>query len=435
MRVTNRKNISFALVLVFLLFVMCGCSGIAKGITQAFLENAETEDTRKCEVTGRAFSGLEHYLNNPSYYEVDGIIRPSTLKILMVHGIGSHQPGYSTRLAENLARKLDLNQIAENPKRILLRSDQTLRKDLGYLILQRYLNIQSGKEMIFAELTWDSIVEREKSALDYDNSGEYKFRRANINNSLKLFVNQTIPDVLMYNGTSKLDIQLAIGQSMCWLLGYDWMDLPHGEYVCNTENSESLSRVNDDVVFITHSLGSRIVTDVLQLIAAKVSAKARTDSGYLLKKTILQQKEFPIFMLSNQLPLLQLGQDQPQVTNKIDSICSPDGQEQGERMFREVKLIAFSDPNDVFSYAISRTFLNGHMDSRLCPTLTNIMLNVAPIKTVLGNEFANPLSAHTEYDSDERVLDLLTFGIGQPESTELINNHCRWVETILQKKN
>ncbi|MFO7577186.1 MAG: hypothetical protein R6W66_05610 [Pelovirga sp.] len=425
------KNTAIAATVGLLLWTLAGCSGMAKGVTQAFLENSAADDTRKCEVKGRAFPGLEHYLSHPSLYMVEGVLRPSTLKILMVHGIGSHRPGYSTRLAENLAQKLDLKQIDENPKRIVLRADQTTGRDLGFLILNRYLDRQSGREMIFAELTWDSIVEREKSALDYDNSGEYNFRRANINNSLKLFVNQTIPDVLMYNGTSKLDIQLAIGQSMCWLLGYDWPSLPQqGAHLCDGDSPDSLSRVNDDVVFITHSLGSRITTDVLQLIAAKVSDKARTDAEYLLKKDILQHKEFPIFMLSNQLPLLQMGQEQPQVTNRIDAICTPGSQDQAERMFKEIKLIAFSDPNDLFSYAISGTFLNDHMDSRLCPTLTNIMLNVAPVRTVLGNEFANPLSAHTEYDSDERVLDLLTFGIGQTETTAFIKDRCRWLEAL-----
>ena len=427
------KKISLVLTLGLLTLTLCGCSGMAKGVTQALLENAETEDARKCSVKGREFPGLGQYLISRGNYTVDGVERTSTLKILMVHGIGNHQPGYSTRLAENLARKLGLNLIDEKPKRIELRSENAADKDLGILILNRYLDGTSKQEMIFAELTWDTIVEQEKSALDYDNSGEYNFRRANINNTLKLFVNQTIPDVLMYTGTSKLEIQLSVGQSMCWLLGYDWADLPqHGTFTCDGDNPESLSRINDDFVFITHSLGSRITSDVLQLIATKVSEKARIDPAYLHFKEILQQKEFPIFMLSNQLPLLQMGQDKPQVTDRIDAICTPNGKDQAERMFQEIKLIAFSDPNDLFSYAISGTFLNNHMDSRLCPTLTNVILNVAPVRTVLGNEFANPLSAHTEYDSDERVIDLLTFGIGQSESTALINGRCTWIEAVSQ---
>ena len=134
------KKISLVLTLGLLTLTLCGCSGMAKGVTQALLENAETEDARKCSVKGREFPGLGQYLISRGNYTVDGVERPSTLKILMVHGIGNHQPGYSTRLAENLARKLGLNLIDEKPKRIELRSENAADKDLGILILNRYLD-------------------------------------------------------------------------------------------------------------------------------------------------------------------------------------------------------------------------------------------------------------------------------------------------------
>jgi hypothetical protein len=70
--------------------------------------------------------------------------------------------------------------------------------------------------MIFCELTWDSIVEPEKQTLSFDNSEECAFRRSTVNRLLKEFVNSTIPEVLMYNGTYHGPVHLAFAQSLCW---------------------------------------------------------------------------------------------------------------------------------------------------------------------------------------------------------------------------
>ena len=65
--------------------MLTGCSSFGYGVAQAILDHNQQNDTRICEVTGRAFSGLEPLLK-------DG------LKVLMVHGIGDHTAGYSAEL-------------------------------------------------------------------------------------------------------------------------------------------------------------------------------------------------------------------------------------------------------------------------------------------------------------------------------------------------
>jgi len=69
-------------ILVLCAFIMLtGCSSFGRGVAEAIMDqNNQQNDTRICEVTGRAFSGLEPLLK-------DG------LKVLMVHGIGDHTPG------------------------------------------------------------------------------------------------------------------------------------------------------------------------------------------------------------------------------------------------------------------------------------------------------------------------------------------------------
>ncbi len=424
---------------IFLALLWCcsplffsGCAGISKGITEAVMEGSSQQDNGKtCYVHGREFPGLADFLDHQQQGPSSGTAQRPTLKILMVHGIGSHIPGYSTRLAENLALNLGLTLVDEKIKRIVIIEQTGSMRELGILSLNRYRDRALQQEMIFAELTWDTIVAEEKAELSFDNSGEYSFRRTFLNNSLKLFVNDTIPDVMMYNGTSRFSIQRAVGQAMCWLMSHDWQGLPDsGKNYCDDRGPAGLSRINDDFVFITHSLGSRITVDVLQLIASAVAQRAETDPAWDSVMKTLQEKEFTLMMLSNQLPLLQMGQPAPEVSGRIKELCGSQAPLADQRMFKTIRLVAFSDPNDLFSYAVPQSFLDEHVDSRLCPALTNVILNVAGVNSLFGGEFANPLTAHTEYDADATVIDLLINGIERSEHNASKAEGCAWIETV-----
>ena len=448
-------RITAMICLLLLAILSSGCVSFAKGVTEAVISGqGKKEDTRKCYVRGRPFEGLETKLKRQELIARESKGDHPVLKVLIVHGIGSHQPGYSTRLAENLAQTLVLNRVQEMIKEITITHPKYPNQELGLLRLTRYINADENKEIIFAELTWGSIIAKEKQTIDFDNSGEYSFRRTPINNILKVFVNDTIPDVMMFNGTSRELIHTSVGQSLCWLMSESWASLKtKTEQFCDINAPTSISRLDDEFVFISHSLGSRITVDALQWMASLVSDITKTDatvsnnfqtlqnaaatqiptkirSDVMEKKRLLQQKEFTIFMLSNQLPLLQLGQPKPEVTGRIADICGPVAVHEKERIFRKTHLIAFSDPNDLFSYALPPNFIDEYVDSRLCPTLTNAILNVSDITDIFGGEFANPLSAHTEYDNDRRVIGLIARGIGHSEVDPEVADRCTWLESV-----
>ena len=68
------------------------------------------------------------------------------------------------------------------------------------------------------------------------------------------------------------------------------------------------------------------------------------------------------------------------------------------------------------------------MDSRLCPEITNVILNVAKVVNVLGiGELANPMKAHNGYQADERVIGLITKGLGQGEDDPVERKQCKWL--------
>ncbi|MFA6162777.1 MAG: hypothetical protein WC685_05025 [Methylobacter sp.] len=416
---------SFLSIAIFL----SGCSSIGKGIAEAVLEKTESEDNRVCQVWGKPFTGIDADLAKSK----------GKTKVLFVHGVGDHIPGYTTEFLEKLAKQLNLNVRSEGQKNIQLVAPLVPGKKLGNLRVTHLLNEENGKELTFYELTWSEITREEKALLDFDNSGEYEFRRAQINGMLKKFSNDTGPDPIIYLGKSRDPILAAFGQSFCWMAAGDWEDLPSsGEHTCWGLNDSAIDHVaNDDYVMISHSLGSRIVIDGMQRIAHLLANTAKYEDPnrgvVVTEKTIqaIQNKHIPIFMLSNQLPMLQLGRELPEVAGQYASYCDPKGANYKKRMVSETSLIAFSDPNDLLSYGIPPGFSDKYLDSRLCANITNININVAKVMDAFGlSDLANPLQAHVGYDQDDRVIDLIAHGIGNEKTSPLIKQRCEFTKTV-----
>ena len=134
-------------------------------------------------------------------------------------------------------------------------------------------------------------------------------------------------------------------------------------------------------------------------------------------------------MLSNQLPLLQLGRPAPDVLNQHKDYCLPEGNRYGERFANETHIIAFSDPNDLLSYGIPVGYKDKFLDSRMCARISNISINIAYVNDLLGfSEVANPIEAHVGYDHDERVIALMAHGLGSDEMAPIISKRCEWME-------
>jgi hypothetical protein len=434
-----------ATFLLLLILSLAGCGSFGEGLGRGLMEAQNQEDTRMCYIRGPAFDGIEQLID---LSQQPGPKSGGDLKVLMVHGIGTHLPGYSTRLAENLARELDLDIVDREPKTVSLRltaekeamemasSRGVLRGEIGdsngTLKVQRYRSKSSPRQMIFYELTWSEITDADKKIMAYDDSGEYSFRRAGVNNDLKHFVNSHLPDPLIYLGDAQLNIQLSVSQALCWMFARDYTDIPkQTDEICNFEEHPPIEVKNDSYVFLSHSLGSRILTDALQLVTAsmaKIEKRENVSENVAEWRDSLQQETLTIFMLSNQLPLLQLGRDPPEVTNQFDDYCTADGSKRAGRVFDKANIIAFSDPNDILSWAVPPGYEDDNIDSRLCPSLVNVIINIAEVKTVFGLELASPGDAHRGYDNDERVIKLIAHGMSNEGADPMLKERCEWME-------
>lgn len=401
------------------LLLLSGCSSISKGVTEAVLEH-KAEDTRQCLIDGPKFDGLRQSLARQA--EQHGVT-----KVLMVHGIGPHLPGYANRFRDNIIQSLGLNVTDTETKTMAVAdgvSSDTDRR--ATLTVTRHTDSSGSRVLQFYELTWANLTQPQKEQLAYDSENTEGLARARINKSLKGFLNQTVPDMLIYMGAGQTQITGAVQEATCWMLSSNWEQLPaRGNARCKGGGKANVATLRkDEAFFITHSLGSLITVDTIQSFARDLAVLPQ-DLAVTQLRSMLRDKHFTVFMLSNQLPLLQLGRKPQKALNRLDDFCGNSAPLGSQRVLGRLNVIAFSDPNDILSYPVQDDFARNTLDSRLCAQLVNVSLNVAQEKDLFGAaSFADPLSAHSGYLADERVARLITDGVHDSSSQP----QCRWQE-------
>lgn len=406
--------------IIVAIFAVSGCSSFGRGVAEAFLDKDKSVDTRQCEIKGNKISGIDNYFS-----------KGNTVKVLMIHGVGTHEPGYATRIRENLAKSLNLSVRSRAQKDITLLNPNNPKQEIGNLRVIQMRNEERTHTLIFYELTWSGITTPQKQILRYDVSGEYSHKRAAFNNTFKRFIDDTAPDPMIYL-TDKDDLILnATKQSACWMLGKSWEQLdPKQKQICRVSSYKQIENLShENIIFITHSLGSRIFMDAILGIADDIDAsnvKSSKEAQLIINE--LKNKEFTAFMLANQLPMLQIGRKAPVINNKISEYCTKKGQHYQDRIFKKLNVVAFSDPNDLLSYEVPQSFADDYMDSRICPSVTNINLNIAEEISAFGIGLVNPIAAHTEYDNDTRVIRVISHGTKDIKNDHILNKRCHFIE-------
>jgi len=254
-----------------------------------------------------------------------------------------------------------------------------------------------------------------------------------------VFLNDSLTDPIAYLGDAGDMILEAAGEATCWMTVGNWKGLPDiGAGQCELLAEGSMERLRDDeFVFISHSLGSRIVFDMFQeqIVELKewIAASATTAEGRARGKKLLetlQNKSFRVYMLANQLPLLDMARAQPKVVGQIDSYCESGGAKHDQRIVKEFFVVAFSDPNAPLSYPLPAWYEEKRMDSRLCPRVVDISVGVTEVIKIFNfGEVAHPVKAHALYDDDPRVIGIIAGGIGNEHVKPVVASECTWLRT------
>lgn len=406
-----------------LLLVILGagsCASFEKQLANDVAASA-THKLDRCEIEGFVYKGVDGSLQ-----------KPQILKVLMIHGVGTHHPGYSLILQEKLANNIGFDVMSRVPKNISL-LDPKLRTPVGNLRITYWQNRDASKKMMFYELTWSEITTPYKKMLSFDVTEQSSEFRVPFNNTMKKFLDNVLPDPMIYLVDPHQLITNSGKQSLCWMLKTDWETIPNGKAeVCHIGQTEEVKALADqNIMFVTHSLGSEIVMNTIVDVANGIAANesgALLEPGYRQALQKLQNKEINLFMMANQLPILMIAKPLPRVHNQQRSYCSPGGKNYHRRVFKGTNIIAFSDPNDILSYTIPQSFADEYIDSRICPLVTNVSINVAPEISAFGIGVVNPVEAHTYYERDNKVINLITHGTFDIEQNKILDEQCHFVK-------
>ena len=131
----------------------------------------------------------------------EGVGDRPEVKVLYVHGIGTHVPGRRHDPAP------DPGQVAGARRpRAAAEADRDRQPELPEPEPGRDQRHAADRRaapaarLLFYELTWSPITQPDKDLLAFDKEQDYVLRRAAVNQAMRSFVNDVAPDPLAYAG-------------------------------------------------------------------------------------------------------------------------------------------------------------------------------------------------------------------------------------------
>jgi hypothetical protein len=372
-----------------------------------------------------------------------GPMRTDTVKLMVVHGIGKHDHGYSKVLTDRIADRMKLQRQSEDPPVAL--DAPPLPAEVPFAQLVRRTYGAPGRTLVVFEVTWSPLVNGPKETLETFEIGR-RSERALLNRTIKeSIVNDGLSDAVMYLGTSGPYMRNAIKQTVCLMLnGKIQGNL--GEERCADAALEPTAAI----ALAVESLGSKITFDSLTELEGFEEAKAVAERvpAYLEPGTTRghSARQFiggtaSIFMLANQLPLIALARSDPAkppaATAAASSAPPPPGapapapspamatlvQQSGlakvltihrdisaKQWQLPLEVVTISDPNDLLSYPLPPEF--AQLFDRRQVRFVNVTTLIAP--RFLSGAVANPIKAHTGHVDSPKVMRMLVDGGGKP---------------------
>jgi hypothetical protein len=374
-------------------------------------------------------------------------------RVVWVHGMCHHAPNWQKERIESLEKRSGLTaepiDAIDVPARL---------GDPGPLVtVHRYRlrgkGDQAGVQPVINFVSWSALTRDAKRQLCYDSgdrTGNETFdaevravcegerdwpsphERGSFNQLLKsVIMNACLSDALIYVGETKARIRERVAIAVCAALS--GLPARHSAArtlppaTCYDGNPADWVPSDTPIVFVTESLGSKILIDALAHSTRPGSVHgARAQAG--LARALQPTRQ--VFLLANQLPILGLAEEaalgaaqapsrDPEqarppagLGNMLQLLrpapgrgAPPDSRAApGEPQRPKLEVVSFTDPNDLLSYQLRPE------DFKADEAIVRV-INVHPSNTptILGL-LGRPDHAHMGYRTNPEVVDLLLFG-------------------------
>ncbi|HRH79970.1 MAG TPA: hypothetical protein PLW81_02875 [Thiobacillaceae bacterium] len=330
------------------------------------------------------------------------------LDVLLVHGMCSHDVGWAVNAIDALRAGLGAHYPpgAEGPA----------RRSGDVIVYQRTL-IAPGGTVRANALVWTPVIAGLKRQLCYDQSVKselcgtdpcdspaYPHSRAKLNARLKdVILNDCLADAIIYQGASRDAILKQLRQAMLDALARS------GGRPLAADILQTVTGERAPLVVITESLGSKVAFDALYQLLRDADLKARAAAERTLERMV------QIFMGANQMPILALADQtldgQARSTGypaePLAELVALRRDGPGAAYHPPLRVVAFTDPNDVLSYALARGKPRQSYD------VVDVLVSNAD--TYLG-QLEEPFSAHMNYRTNPEVMRLMVCGNPSPQA-------------------
>lgn len=325
-----------ALVYIWLPIVLAGCSGVGTISTKG------------------TYKGLG-----------EGLEEDGALRIVLIHGMRHTTPNYSNPLRKKLAEKLQLSPY-EAVETVKLRPDAVLT-----------IFSLENRRVIFYELTWSDITRTEKYK-NFKHDSLFHEDRSYLSRTLKRdIINDGLGDAVAYlNPELGGKIRAAIRDTLVRV-------------------SLDFNKTKDELVFVSMSLGSKILFDTLCL-----NEQRRPKVAFQAQNALVGD-ELTMIMFANQIPLMNLSAVKTCELERSTLLPNPKS-----LATKRLHVIDVSDLDDILSYPLEPGEYD--LDDEGTIIITSVKVVNMPLAfTFLPGYF---VAAHTGHKKNERLLNALVRG-------------------------
>lgn len=328
-----------------------------------------------------------------------------SIDVLMVHGMCTHGQQWAKTSINRLSSMLG------GPKEPLISQEPV--PETKTILHRAELQTPHGSIRASA-VVWSPVVAPLKAQLCYDQTNKsesckaldtdsppYPYARASLNRGLKdELLNDCLADAIIYQGKSRDAISAQLQRAILVAA------TTGGSKLAKSSVERAAAQEATPIAFISESLGSKVAFDAIYMLQTSGDADERA-AGVRTFDRFAQ-----VYMGANQLPILSLADQDVGNETKMRAAtkypADPLGALLNDRKARSLlvareplQVVAFTDPNDLLSYALSRAK----------PVVSFDVIDVIVSNDWTYFEFLErPDTAHTGYRTNDSVMRLIACG-------------------------
>jgi hypothetical protein len=375
-------------------------------------------------------------LDTPAYF--DGLTdlmgraaaQGKQLQVIWTHGMCTHTVSWSNDRTQRIEIALSASAGLSHTGEVPPVGPQYVRQPIQLVGTEGNAGALTAHFLIYSGMTDIYLPPLQSDTPGSNPVTNFPYTRAPLNNTLKTeLMNDCLVDAVVYAGSNGDPIRFGMLAAICHELG--------GTASANQCKFDA-SAPTDPVVFVSESLGSKIMFDAIRTIWNNASSAGDATSLDALAQRLASVDT--VFLMANQIPLLDAAGSSPtavaagaaaapkrsaiaDLVHTLNAARNHMHQRHPEvAALNPLTIVAFTDPNDLLSYRLHPAELG------LTPAEATLVNVIVSNDDTYVWYLENPLNAHCGYAWNNAVIGMVAKGYHAegkvPTTPPLPSNEC-----------